>query len=353
MLRKIIFIPLFILAVALFFLALLGFSLKFTILNPEFIKRELNEQKVYEKVYANLPEIINEMTESHGEEEVGNSDKNEGPPFSAEEMTRIVQKSVFQQELQQKFEYVINSFWQWFLGKRDKLEINVPLKENKDRALIELQGLFKAKFEALPICKTRAEAERGGFSCRPKGITFEDAMNILWTEPNSSTPSDFLKNIPDNFEPYAFAQENPEFAKVLKNIENARQKANIISKLLYIGIPVFLLFAILLLARLFTKEWGKIPQVLGTFLIILSILTFIINFVGLKIGLPKILELVNRGFANFPFLKDQLIIPLIKDVYGNINNVLNLEIFAFLTLGILIILVSWLTGKVFQRMGNR
>ena len=111
MLRKIIFIPLFILAVALFFLALLGFSLKFTILNPEFIKRELNEQKVYEKVYANLPEIINEMTESHGEEEVGNSDKNEGPPFSAEEMTRIVQKSVFQQELQQKFEYVINSFW--------------------------------------------------------------------------------------------------------------------------------------------------------------------------------------------------------------------------------------------------
>lgn len=297
----------------IFFVFVFFLSLKLTVMNPDFVKKELSEQKAYEKIHANLLEAVSVIGKK---DEVNPEDQG---ALTSAEMTAAIQKTVTPETAKKNTELVIDVFWPWMLsGKSENSTVN--MKEMKAQARTGIMDAFKSKYESLPYCLNSNDFSESNIVCRPRGVKFDDIMSQISNDPTKS-PFGAIDNIPDSLSPdILIAGSSGSMAKV----ESVRSPAKTAAYLFYL-LPVFLLAVFTLLARLFAGSWKKTSEALGIFFIILGSVSLFFGFLVSKFGFSGIPVLLDKNLEDMPGLKAQLIVPLVKDilskVYGTINTV--------------------------------
>ncbi|MCL5094006.1 MAG: hypothetical protein M1355_02650 [Patescibacteria group bacterium] len=346
MLRKISLIPFLILFTLLLLAILLAWGLKFTVLNPNFIKNELKSQDVYNKVYTNLPLIAEQMMPKEGERENPEEPLPTEGLFTSQSTITFAQNIISKSDLERKIESAIDSLIPWFLGSDQKLALDISLKDIKINLIKELMKNPKIKesAEAMPVCADLAYfiSLKGNITCRPP----EFDLNNLDSPQNEvvlAEVSKMIKNIPDTL--------NAQTLNETSNFSAGWQKAQDIRSKVVLGVRLFYLGTAVLILLIFTVAWlwagnlNKTPLVFGIFLAIYSSLYLIIINIGWIIGFPQILRLYDQKINQPPFVKNELILPLIKDVLGKIRYTLNLELALVILFSTVLISISLIVKK--------
>ena len=301
----------------LFFLAIFGLSLKFTVQKPGFIKNELVTQNAYEKINANLPEIVNLFGE--------NKDSSENSILTNVEIGSLMQQTLTADALKQNTEMFLDGT----AGKQDSAVMQTRVTAN-------INKLIEDKFNALPICTS---IDGGGdMSCRPPGVTFQQVLVQLSTQGGNSLFS--ANGISEPLNP-----EEPQTSQAQNSLSlSSLSTISKFTNMTYI-LPILLIFMVFFLARGFARNWLGTGKIFGIFLAILSILSFLINL--LLSLLNKSLASLISGFANnAPNLKTEFIMPLLNDVLGKVSQMTSKILLISASIGVVIFVTFLVITKL-------
>ena len=320
----------------LFFVFVFFLSLKLTVMNPDFVKRELASQDAYRKIHANLPEAVSFIGKRDEP-----SPENKGPLADAE-ITVMIQKTITPETAKKTTELAIDAFWPWiFDGKQTSA---VSMKELKTKARIDAMDFFRSKYESMPYCLSMNDFSEENMVCRIRGVKFDDVMSQLSADPVNN-PLGMIENIPDSLGPDTLAgtKNSP-----LGNVESIRSFTGPLSSFLYV-VPVILLIILTLLARLFAGAWKKVPEALGIFFIILGSVSLIFGLLVSKFGFSGIPGLIDKNLKDLPGLKTQVIVPMAKDILEKVGSTLNTVSISVLVAGIILTGGSIILLKVLSK----
>lgn len=318
---KVLSIIVLIIIFPLFFLALFGLSLKYTVQKPEFLKKELISQKVYDKINKNIPEIVNLFGE--------NKESGETPILTNTEIGSLLQQTLTAETLKQNTEMFLDGT----AGKQGSAAMQTQVTDN-------INKLIEAKFNALPVCTSGSGG--GDMSCRPPGVTFQQVLAQLPTQAGNN-PLFSANATPQTATPTT--SENPQIPQAqsgpsLSSLSSIGKFAN----LTYI-LPIILIFIIFFLARGFAGSWLGSGKVFGIFLAVLSVLSLLTSFL-LSLFNKPIASLVS-GFANgLPKLKTELVVPLLNDILGKISQMTNKISIVSAIIGVVLFIIFLIISKI-------
>ncbi|MDO8507212.1 MAG: hypothetical protein Q7S53_01440 [bacterium] len=309
----------------LFFLAIFGLSLKFTVQNKNFIKKELKSQEAYNKINRNLPEIVSlfpENKEGGGVAQV----------FTNVALGNILKEALTPQILEENTELLLD-------GKQ--------ASENQQKRFSDsIMKIVEAKYNTLPVCSPNQDTSE--MTCRPAGVSFEQLQSQL--------PADSVLHITNADGEFKITQMTDKEASDASQDPQASQPQNnsslsllsMIGKLTYI-LPVILFFIILFLARGFAGNWRGMGKIFGIFLAVLSTLSLLVSLL-LSLFNKNLASLI-AGFANgLPKLKNDLILPMVQDIFSKISSMEMKISVALIVFGIIMIVGSWVLNKfVFKK----
>jgi len=302
----------------LFFVAIFGLALKFTVQKPGFIKKELSDQKAYDKISANMPEVVNLFGE--------NKDNGETPILTNAEIGSLLQKTLTADLLKQNTEMFLDGT----TGKQGGVALQTQVTDN-------INKLIEEKFNALPVCTS--EGEGGDMSCRPPGVTFQQVLAQLPTQ-QGDNPLFSANNSTQNVDPESSQPLQSQSGPSLSSLSTIGKFTN----MTYI-LPVILIFIIFFLARGFAGSWLGSGKVFGIFLTVLSLLSLLTSFLVSLFNKP-IASFVS-GFANsMPKLKTELIVPLLNDILGKISQMTNRISIGSAILGIVLFIIFLIITKI-------
>jgi len=307
---KVLSIIVLIIIFPLFFLAIFGLSIKFTVQKPGFIKKELIEQKAYAKVNKNLAEVVYLFEES--------KDKGEKPMLTNAELASLLRKTLTADVLRQNTEIFLD-------GNGKKQDSTVMQKQ----VTANMTKIIEEKFNTLPVCTSKTK--EGDMSCRPPGVKFKQILDQLPTQGNSTLFS--ANKISPTVNP-----EKSQGGQSQKDSSTSPLSTIVkLTNLTYV-LPFILIFIIFFLARGFAGNWLGAGKVFGIFLAILSALSLLINFLLSFFNKPLASSISD--FANkLPKLKSELIVPLFNDILDKINQMTNRISLGFLSVGIVLFIV--------------
>jgi len=302
----------------LFFLAILGLSLKFTVQNKGFIKKELKSQNVYAKVNRNFSEIVGLLPE----------DKEEGAPaplFTNAALGNILREALTPQILEENTELLLD-------GKKAD-------ESQQKRFSDSILKIVEAKYNTLPVCPAGQEPKE--MSCRPNGVSFEELKKQL--------PADGTLHIESVNGDFRISQTTG--VDTADNSQGQKQSGSnglflVLGKLtaLTYVLPFILLFIIFFLARGFSGTWLGGAKVFGIFLAVLSFFSLALNLLLSLANKP--LANTLSGFANkMPKLKNELIMPLLNDILGKISQMTDKISIISAIIGIVIFIIFFIITK--------
>lgn len=322
------------------FAVLFGITTKLTILNKEFVKKELAGQKVYEKVYTNFPEFVSTMAEKEGGE-----GSLAGNPLFKESIVLIAQKVLSPNELRVITEAVIDGAWPWLFEGRDELSFNQSVASLKEKSKNEILNFFKEKYNSIRYCKYGEQFAGDVMSanaCRPVGISFEQISAQFGADKIIS--EDVLSVVPDNISPETLAEENQGFAETLSSAKKTKPFFDLSGLLIYI-VPVLLLGVLVLLGRFAGGSWEKMPKMLGLYFVILGGLSFLAGKVIFGSLLPQTFNFGMEQFQEAPKIKSEIVSPLLNDILAKMSEQLNLLIIYIVSFGAVLMIGFWVLDK--------
>ena len=322
------------------FAVLFGITTKLTILNKEFVKKELAGQKVYEKVYTNFPEFVSSMGPKEGVE--GALVQN---PLFKESIVLVAQKVLSPNELKTITEAVIDGAWPWLFEGKDELSFNQSVTPLKEKSKNEILNFFKEKYNSIRYCKYGEQFTGDVMSanaCRPVGISFEQISAQFGADKIIS--EDVLSVVPDNISPETLAEENQGFAETLSSAKKTKPFFDLSGLLIYI-VPVLLLGILVLLGRFAGGSWEKMPKMLGLYFVILGGLSFVAGKVIFGSMLPGTFKYGLDQFQEAPKIKSEIVTPLINDILAKMSEQLNLLIAYIVSIGVVLLVGFWAADK--------
>lgn len=173
--------------------------MKFSILNPSFLKDTLVKVDVYgQLINQGIPALLS-STEK-------NSEFGLGGLMKADDIGEIIKSAIPVSFLQEQTEKTIDGFLNFALGKTQKMEIIIPLAEFKKTSSEKFTEKLNAKIQELPKCtqkefqelqNSKEGEEVKSFNCWPAGMEGELFSESLI---GSITGSEgFLTKLPDQY----------------------------------------------------------------------------------------------------------------------------------------------------------
>lgn len=320
------------------FAVFLSITAKTTVLNKEFVKKELAEQKIYEKIYNNFPEFVNAM-DKKGEE--GEEKITENPLFR-ESMILIAQKVLLPEDIKNITETVIDGAWPWLFEGKDKLLLSQSVVSQKQKAKTEILNFFRDKYNSLRVCRYGEQFTGDIMSanaCRPSGITFERISEQFGADQIIS--EEVFAAVPDDINPEVMAEKNQSFAETFFGVQKAKPIFDLSGLLIYI-VPALLLVALVFLGRLGGGSWGKMPMMLGIYFIVLGGLSFLAGKIVFGSVLPGAVNLGTNQFQDMPKVTSEIILPFANNIIQKTSNVFISYIYIFLFAGALLFAGSFI-----------
>ncbi len=343
-----IILYIFILPLAIFVLS--SFSLKLTVLNANFIKKELKSEHAYQIIYNNFSEI--------GTQVVGGGEKDAGGvpavhadnsnPFSQADTIAFAKNILTPQLMQKETESFIDSVWPWlFSGKK---LVPVAAGGSKTSIYNGIMNQFKARYDALPVCAYPGQFNLSLKTCRLSGVSFDNFVKQIQMQNfgNTATPLFTVNNIPDNFDTSQVTPNNPKPNNNFQNISGIQSWLAPITKNFYF-LPAILFIILVLLARLFAGAWKKMPIVLGVYLTILAGIFLALSLIANNLVLPWLLNFANQKITTLLNIKNQLIVPLAKDIIARVGGMDEIISFSIIGLGLTLIVGQLVLHKLFSR----
>ncbi len=309
----------------LFFLALFGLSMKYTLQQPGFLKNELKSQNAYVKINQDVPEIVNAVG--------ANKDNQAGSFLPNADLASLIQTALTPDLLQQSTE----SFLDGLSSVGQSNATNAPQTQLANN----INAAIKAKYEALPVCESAADLSGlagGDFSCRQPGVTFDQVMAQLSAQGNN--PLSAADNVSGALSPAGAQNQNAASGPSLSSISQVYRFAN----LTYI-LPVILALIILLAARLFAGSWLGAGKIFGIFLAVMSLLALLFNLLLAALIDKPIASFISGFASSLPKLKTELITPLVNDILGKVSNMTSTISIVSIGLGIIFFIGFWAINK--------
>lgn len=343
---KALSILILIILVPIYLATLLTLSLKLTVFSPEYMKDELRELNAYSIIYKNIPELMSEMGPKEGMEGPDAEKGDPGPQgvFNSQETASFFYNTVTEKTLQEKTEVVIDSVWPWIFGGKELKSI--PIADIRQKLSDNILAGFRQKYEALPYCKDPREFKYDLKTCRIQGKSFDELLKEFLEEQkgNASTQFLFAGNIPNEFDIQKFTEPNPELKGKFKGAQDVRNKVSPVLGNIFFIFPL-LLVMIFLLSRLFAGSWKRTPKVFGIYLAITSVIFFIVSLLVTKLAFPRLIDFASGKIKTLPAIKNDLLVPLVKDIFKDVGNT-QLKISITLSLlGIALVVGSYFLNK--------
>lgn len=328
----------------IFLVILFLFSLKLTILNPSFVKKELTFHNAYAVIYKNIPEIVGEIVpvgKEGPDADPGDSGK---PPFSPEETAALFYSTVTEQSLRDKTEAAVDSIWPWIFGGKELK--NISIQDIKDKLSMNIMDSFRKKYDALPYCKKPSDFQYDIETCRLYGVSFDQLIKEyqLKNTGNADTPLNIVGNIPSEINIEGFTRPNSELSQKFAGAQDVRSKVSPIFGNIYLilgGVTIVALF----LSRLFAGSWQKTPKVFGIYVTVVASVFFLMILTGEKLLSPMIVNIINGKVSVMPNIKTQLIVPMTRSVFVDISAIQAKISFFMFGIGLFLTIGSWIAGK--------
>lgn len=317
---KVLAIIVLIIIFPLFFLAIFGLSLKWTVQNPGFLKTELKNQNAYVKINKGIPEIVSMMQENP-------SDTGEAPVLSKEELATFLQGTLTSDVLEEMVDDMLS-------GKKGSsiARNGIPLNDG-------VTNILKKKFDTVPECTSVEMASGGELSCRPPGMTFDQLLAQLPTQAGNN-PLFSANGTSETASPESPQPPQSQSGPSLSSLSAISKFTN----MTYI-LPIILIFIVFFLARGYAGSWLGSGKIFGIFLAVLSVLSLLTSFL-LSLFNKPIASFVS-GFANnMPKLKAELIVPLLNDILGKISQMTNKTSIVSASVGIVLFIVFLIITKI-------
>lgn len=312
---KVVSIIILILLGPLYFLTFFNFALNTTLYNPDFIKKEFAEKKLYTTVLTKLPELF--------PVEGNTSDSTEG--LNNEDIVKIIQSNLSPADFQLVSEFGI-----------DLMMGNASSPTQNQKQIIEkLKSAFEAKYNSLPIC-----SEDLLENCKQSDVSFDQMisemsglsqlgipMNEILS--GSQTASSASTSATSQAGPAAFKMPNLSLGK-------------------YIGyiFAIVLGVILILLARLFAGKWKRILAPLGGYMLFVAGMSFISGFVFMKLVVSNIVKMIPQvGSATF---NKELLNPIINDAVNKINVSFNNILLWFSIIAVIFLIIGIILNLVIK-----
>lgn len=342
---KALSILLLIIIIPIFLGGLLLLSLKLTVFSPKFIKEELVDHNAYSIVYKNIPELTKSMgSGSEGPDAARAEEGTGGASFSPEETAAFFYNTVSEKNFQAKTENTIDSVWPWiFEGKQLK---PIPIADIRQKLSDNILAGFRQKYEALPYCKNPSEFKYDLKTCKLKDKSFDDLLSEFLQQKNGNPSTLFLfaGNIPNEVDIQKLTEPNSQLNSKFAGAQNVRSKVSPILGNFYFIFSALIIITFLL-SRLFAGSWRKAPKMFGIYLIVVSTIFLISSFLITKLAFPKLIDLTSGKIKTLSAIKDQLLVPMIKDIFSKISDVQLKVSVGLILLGIVLIGGSWIVNK--------
>ncbi|RJO61933.1 hypothetical protein C4544_01485 [candidate division WS5 bacterium] len=307
--------------VPIYLATLLTLSLKLTLFSPEYIKSELRELNAYSIIYKNIPELLSEMGPKEGMEGPDAEKGDPGPQgvFNPQEIAAFFYNTITEKTLQEKTEAAIDSVWPWIFGGK-KLK-PIPIADVRQKLSDNILAGFRQKYEALPYCKDPREFKYDLKTCRIQGKSFDELLKEFLEEQkgNASTQFLFAGNIPNEFDIQKFTEPNPELKGKFKGAQDVRSKVSPILGNIFFIFPI-LLVVIFLLSRPVAGSWKRTPKIFGIYLAVTSTIFFVTSILITKLAFSRLIDFANGKIKTLPALKNDLLVPLVKDILKDVGN---------------------------------
>lgn len=276
----------FVLLLPLYFLSLMNFAFKATILNGDYLKKELNNQSVYSKLMTSLDEVVAQAVPQEGE----------GLPAS--EVAKAIKENIAPADLQTVIELAIDG--------KSGTEIQKEISS-------KLEASLRAKYDALPVCSEAVET-----ACRPEGVAFEQMGETDFL----GMPLDINKTL----------TESQEQTMVRST------RTSIFTGYVPYFFAALLVLILILLARLFAGSWKKTIFPTGLFLVILGVTSLFSGWLIFSQIIPAVIK--NLPAAELPYMYENLLLPLSTQIMRDTGKWLNSSSIYLAELGAILVVVS-------------
>lgn len=308
-----------------FSLTFLLFNFKTTFFDSNFYIKALRNAKFYSNTTKNIPDILKDF----------NKGKAASDQISPESI-QIISKSVKSKWLQEQTEKNLISFFNWFDGKTNKLNISVDLTPFKGAFEKSFFAEMQKSYNALPVCKNSSELKNSSSadmpSCRPSGESFAQIKSEMLSKINSGS---MTGDIPDT---YNFSQNNNNFkAGIFSNPGNTFKILNIFSW-------VFLILSIIILGLIILIAKNSLKSIFKWVGISIAIPSFIILIFSSISRAIFGLNLITNSFSNLQSkgseIAAKIFIPLIQLLIKDFSNRKIIESAIFFGVAIILIIIS-------------
>lgn len=299
-------------------------------LNPVFIKSAVRTHNTYQKLLdATLASIAFPSPEDK-KFTLNGSDKE-----------RILKAAVTPEELQQTADAIVDDFFVWLHGSGQTFSKTIDFTPHKNEAIQELNAIFKEKYAVLP-------------ECRPADLILMQYQST-GTFPTCRRPSKQpYESRYENFDPTPFSQEllgNVGKGIQLKIPANA-VKAPTIFKYSSMSLKIltaFIAFLILSIVLLLRKTPKRLLRWLGIVEIIISLPILIPAYFGTDALNQELASRLNPSNSNIPAQFRDIISQIVSSIVTQFGEKMNLVGLAFLTLGILLIIISFFVTREIKK----
>lgn len=318
--KKAIAIILLILFVPLFLMVTFYFSTSQTLLNAKEITNDLSKSNIYAIITDELvPQIGTMITSKENISTIDDQTKE-----ASEILTKNIEENIDADWLKEQFETIYTKITNYLKGSNYSQEINIdltPISESFSISNISenvlTEDFLQSQYDSMPKCSNNTTDT----NCISNDITYEqfesefkNQVENINIQNNNEEKDSFIPATINLYESFNISNENsPNFGQNMLDIGN-----NIIKNLNYIGYILIgvLIFIIILLVIMFSKDLYFLTKALGITLLITSILAILVATMGYFTGptINALLPLETAGLSSIGLL----IIPIINIIIGSI-----------------------------------
>lgn len=323
---------------------LLLLSLKLTVFNPSYVKGELRESNAYSIIYKNIPELTKGIGPGSEGGDAAQAEEGTGAPFSPEETAAFFYNTVSEQNLQEKTEVTIDTVWPWVFGGKELKTISIA--DVRQKLSDNILDSFRKKYEALPYCKDPSEFKYDIKTCKLRGKSFDELLKEFQLKQtgNANTPLNMAGNIPNEVDIQKLTEPNPQLKSKFAGAQDVRSKVSPVLANVYLIFSAVLVITFLI-SRLFAGAWRKTPKVFGIYLAIVSSVFLITSLISTRLAFPKLIDFANKKIQTLPAIKNQLLVPMVKDILNDVGGMQVKISIILISLGIVLSVAFWILNK--------
>lgn len=332
MFRKFFSLVFCFLFVPIFLVFLIALSLKFSLLNSDFLKNTFIKADLYNSILDDGASSLLKTVEKNAQFGLG--------PLNAEDISLILKSSISAGWLQNQTETAIDNYSSFAYGKTDKLEIILPLIDFKKSLSQNIEQNLINKLENLPNCTNeqlkQLQSEEGlkSINCKPAGTNTKEISESLTKDITGK--GGLISQLPDNYNLTEKISANPAKTEALQRFYKI---FNLIFKALLLASSIILAIIALINIKYFPGmlKWLCIPIMIPSLIILILGLTGKLLSVLLMTSYLTILPAEMKVAAS----------ALVNSVFGSIFNVFQFYGLIFLIASVLMLILAIVLSKKF------